>query len=231
MKEKRRIRVLVVDDEPSWHEIFQRRFGTPGNSADCPYAFEVYTASSVASCVKIIREIQRAGASFDVVVFDLWMSESKSAGLLGIAGACLGQSRDLPVVIAFTGHPTYVTCVDAMRMGAWDYVSKEDIGDRSAAQVVVDSAIARLRDLDHWYDLQEEISVKWYPAHSAELAEKFAGMMVALWDDPEIHVVAAGGDEFELEQGLEGWRTSRPIWQRPFILRVPRTSGSDEAES
>jgi len=160
------------------------------------------------------------------------MPESKSAGLQGVAALQLSNlsRQELPVIICFTGHPTYMTCVDAMRMGAWDYVSKEDIGDRSAAQVVVDSAIARLSDLDHWHALQKEITDRWIPANPGKLAQN-AGGLVALWDDPEIHIVAAGNDAFDLEQDLASWRASHAIWQQPFILKVPPEGGSDGEQS
>jgi ActR/RegA family two-component response regulator len=221
MSEKKQIRVLVVDDESQWHDIFRRRFGTRGHQPDCPYEFNVDVASSLADGVELIRTARRANANYAVLVFDLWMGEDAKAGLSGIAGLTLGEDEEIPVIIVLTAHPAFETCVRAMRDGAWDYVAKESVDGRPAAQVVVDSAVARLRELEQSKALRQEFT-QWFPSHVDELRAQYPpGSVVALWNEPEILVVASGTDSFDLEQKLQDWKKGREVWQQPHVIQVP----------
>jgi ActR/RegA family two-component response regulator len=230
-------RVLIIDDKDFWKERFARWFaGRAKRRDDCPYAFCVDAETTLDGGIERIREAVRCNTPYDVVVFDLLFHGSDDAnpeGLQGVMGFGLTNELidDLPVIIVFTGHPTFLSCVDAMRNGAWDYIVKEDRGDKPAPQVVADSAIDRLLELDLRRTLREEVSVKWYPNHSLELEESHSGQLVALWHQPEVHVIASGRDSFDLDVKLQPWRSNRPSWHQPFILRVQSPPSGDGSEA
>jgi len=207
--------VLVVDDDTAWHGLFRDCFSTYSHRADCPCDFEVDGASSAADCVQMIRAKRREGASYDVILLDIRMEEELS-GIKTMVELAREAREEVPLRIVFTGFPTYKTCVQAMRHGAWDYILKEDVENRLAAQIVVESALSRLRELDLRRELENRIS-----EHLGELQLDYAGKLVALWHEPEVHVIASGSDAFELEDNLKEWRKQHASWKQPFILRVP----------
>ncbi len=229
MGERKLKSVLVADDDVQWHDRLKRRFSRCSSREDCPYEFQVDAASSLSEAIERIRARARENLRYDVVVFDLRM-ETELAGMEGVLGLGLSAElrEELPVIIVFTGYPTYPTCVEAMRNRAWDYVVKEDVGDRPAAQVVVDSAVERLRGIDLRRELEQQAAVEWYPQHAEELREQYAGKIVALWHLPQVEVVASGADAFELESNLKKWRHGHIAWERPLILRVPAAAGDDQ---
>lgn len=211
MDQKSTSRVLLVDDNEAYYDVFRRRFTAASTRDDCPHRFEVDCVGSVTLGVEKIRDGLRHGQQYHVFVFDLMTEEDpheRMAGLRGVAGLRMAyESReDLPIIIIFTAHPGYDSCVEALRHGAWDYILKEDAGDRPAAQLVVDSAIAGLCRRDLRATLRREIAVNWYPLHAAELNEQYPGQLVALWHEPSVHVVAAGADGFDLLKNLRPWR-------------------------
>ena len=222
MSEKPCKTVLVVDDDTAWHTVFRDCFGQSGARDDCPYRFEVDTASSAAQGVAAIRAKRCKGFKYDVIVLDIRMEGETSGIVLGFRVA--GELRDdVPVLIVFTGYPTYETCVQAVRFGAWDYIVKADQGNRPAAQVVVDSVLDRLRELDLRHELERRIAAEWLTAHYNELQESYSGEVVALWHEPVINVIASGHDTFELEASLEEWRSHHASWQQPLLVRITPT--------
>jgi hypothetical protein len=151
--------------------------------------------------------------------------ESDRAGLDGVASlwASHESGEELPVIIVFTGYPSYPTCVEAIRKGAWDYVVKQDVNKRPVVQMVVDSAINRLRELDSRPVLREAFN-EWYGEHSEELKAAYGGMVVALWHLPSMQVVASGADSFALERALQTWQDKHAPWEQPLIMKVPNSA-------
>lgn len=223
MSEKILKQVLVVDDEIPYLTNFQRRFKATQNREDCPYRFEVETATSGSEGIEKIRAKARQNNQFDVILLDQKM-ETEKAGLslaihLGIAKEI---KEPLPLIIIFTGYPTYQDSVLAMRRGAWDYITKEDVGNRSAVQIAVDSAIEGLRESDLRRDLEERITKDWYPRHRPELCEKYGGRLLALYGKEVIEIVAEGKDFFDLQEKVANWKIARQRWEHPYILKIPR---------
>jgi len=222
MSQKTKKRVLVVDDEQPVADILRDAFVHRGQKEECPYEFEVEIANSAADCVKKIRaaSAKPGPPSYDVVVLDVRM-ESETSGIE--AALALGKELgwDRPVRVVFTGYPSYGQCVEAMRHGAWDYIVKEDVEGTPATKIVVDSVVARLRQLDLRDEQERRISREWLPAHFAEVEKKYGGQLVALWHEPEVKVIASGRDAFELEEKLKSWREGHQSWELPFILTVP----------
>lgn len=216
MNARREVAVLFADDDTSWHEILKGRFEDRNLVVGFPYHFTVETASSATTCVARIRE----RGFYDVVVLDQRMEEE----LAGIRTACQiveELRRPRPIVIIFTGFPEYAACVSVMRRGAWDYIVKQDVGDEPAALVAVDSAVNGLQERDLQAELQRLIEEEWLPQHVWELQEKYSGKLVAMWHQPDVRVIAAGADVFELEQDLKEWRSNHAGWEQPFIVQVP----------
>jgi ActR/RegA family two-component response regulator len=224
MTDKRRKTVLIVDDEPRMCEIVKDAFEDCTYRGDCPYQFEVELASSYKDAIANVRG---RTSVIDVVVLDMRMEEEKS-GLRASLGLMIAEQfgPGRPIRILFTGFPSYPQCVEVMRTGAWDYIVKEDVGDKPMARIVVESAVARLRQLDLRREQEERIATDWFPRNFWALQRDYAGKLIAVWHQPEVEVIATGNDAFELEGNLQEWRSQRPEWQQPFIVAIPR--GGDD---
>jgi hypothetical protein len=53
------------------------------------------------------------------------------------------------------------------------------------------------------------------------LQERYGGKLVAIWNAPEMDVVASGRDVFELETALATWRSEHESWMYPFVISIP----------
>jgi ActR/RegA family two-component response regulator len=201
--------------------------------ADCPYEFQVEVAESAAACVEKIREREQLTDQppYDVIVLDVRM-EGERSGLDTAFVLALYEELGVekPVQIVITGYPSYSDCVEAMRYGAWDYIVKEDVGETPMAQVVVNSAVRRLRQLDLRREQESRLAASWIPAHLLELQAEHAGQLVALWHKPVGSVIASGRDAFELKDGLKDWHREHEDWERPFVIQVPPPRGDRQEE-
>ncbi len=116
--------ILVVDDEKSLRDFLSIMLEEEG--------YEVVTAHSGESAVKLIKE-----NIFDLVLTDIRMGKSNGISVLETSQKIL---PDTPVVM-MTAFASAETAVDAMKKGAYDYISKpfkiEDI------QLIVKNAIEK----------------------------------------------------------------------------------------
>jgi DNA-binding NtrC family response regulator len=100
-------KIMVVDDEPDVGMIFHRILGEAG--------FEVVSASSGVECLRTLKKLEP-----QLVFLDLRMP-----GMDGVE--VLRRIREihaaLPVVI-MTAYQTVATAVEAMKLGAYDYLIK-----------------------------------------------------------------------------------------------------------
>jgi two-component system nitrogen regulation response regulator GlnG len=99
--------LLVVDDEPSILHAFQRAFRGPEIS--------LLTASSAAEGLELV-----AARRPDVVILDIHLPDL--SGLEAFRHIRQQDSR-IPVVF-ITGHGTTDTAIEAMKLGAYDYLLK-----------------------------------------------------------------------------------------------------------
>ena len=99
--------MLVVDDEPGMRQMLEGTFKDRG--------FSVTTASNGSKAIEVIRE-QR----FDVIITDLKMPERDGLAVLRSARA---SAFDSPVIM-ITAYGTIDTAVEAMRLGARDFIAK-----------------------------------------------------------------------------------------------------------
>jgi len=99
--------LLVVDDEPSILHFFRRAFNDP--------EVELVTASSAAEGLEKIRK-----AKPDLIVLDVDL-----AGQSGLELFRQIQKVDLRTPVIFiTGHGTTATAIEAMQLGAYEYLPK-----------------------------------------------------------------------------------------------------------
>jgi len=103
----RRHRILVADDEESMRYFVQRGLARHG--------YEVVAADGGAAAIEL-----GSSQRFDVAVLDLKMPGTDG---LQVLAELRGRDPDV-LVVMMTGHATIATAVEAMRLGAWDYITK-----------------------------------------------------------------------------------------------------------
>ncbi len=126
-----KLRVLSVDDDPSMLEILRRTLGR--------YGFSTTGTTSPRHALELIE----ADDGLDLVILDVDMPEMSGLELL----RRLGDLRPgLPVVMV-TGDASAETAVAALRAGAFNYVTKDHLGDPASVAHLMRRAAAsgRLR--------------------------------------------------------------------------------------
>jgi DNA-binding NtrC family response regulator len=99
--------LLVIDDEPSILHAFRRAFRDP--------TLALLTASSAAEGLEIVRQHQP-----DVVLLDIHLPD-----LSGLEAFRRIRDIDARIPVVFiTGHGTTDTAIEAMKLGAYDYLLK-----------------------------------------------------------------------------------------------------------
>jgi two-component system response regulator PilR (NtrC family) len=121
--------VLVVDDEVGMREFLSVCLGRASH--------RVTTAKSGADALRLLTEHEDRGDGFDVVISDLTMPGVDGMEVLRHACA-LAQP---PLVVMITAYATTDTAVEAMKIGAYDYLIKPFKVDE--IQVVVQRALER----------------------------------------------------------------------------------------
>jgi len=100
-------RILVVDDEEIVHVSLKRILGRYGHRVDAVFG----AAEALASM---------GSAQYDLVISDLMMPETNGIQLLE---KMRDEGHTVPVLM-LTGYPTIRTALQALRLGAVDYLSK-----------------------------------------------------------------------------------------------------------
>jgi two-component system, NtrC family, response regulator AtoC len=116
-------RILIVDDEPSIRKVLSahlRKFG-----------YEVDTAEDGSIAVEMLQQ-----DPFHLVVSDLRMPNFDGLELLGWTG---DNFPGLPVIL-ITAHGTVDTAVEALKRGAFDYITKPF--DRDELHGIIAKALA-----------------------------------------------------------------------------------------
>lgn len=101
------LRLLVVEDDPGLAEVLTEELGTRGH--------RVTLAASVAEARESL-----AVAEFDVALMDLMLPDGSGIDVLRAV-----REQELPTqVIVITGFATLATALEAMKLGAYDYITK-----------------------------------------------------------------------------------------------------------
>ncbi len=117
--------ILIVDDEPLQRDILKTILEDTG--------YETYTASSAEEALKTIK-----AAGPDVILTDLKLGEMDGVELLNKV-----QKEDIaPVVIIMTAFGTVSSAVEAIKKGAFDYLTKPL--DKDTLLLTVKRAVERM---------------------------------------------------------------------------------------
>lgn len=129
-------RILVVDDKANMRQMLETAFTEHG-----------YVVETAASGVEAISKLQFA--PFDVVVTDMNMPEGTGLDVLRAAKSISPETG----VIIVTAYGTIETAVEAMRLGAYDFVTKPfrlaDI-ERKVARILRSRNASRTRPAQTW---------------------------------------------------------------------------------
>ena len=121
--------ILVVDDEKNQREILETILSDEG--------YDVTTASSGAAAMKFVESRR-----FDLVLTDLKMTGMSGLDLLK---ELMNFDKSI-IVILLTAHGSVDSAVDALRLGAFDYLQKPY--DSEKLLDTVDRALKKLSALD-----------------------------------------------------------------------------------
>ena len=118
-----RSQILVVDDEPNLRRVLSAQLSRDG--------YDVLTAENGEQGLEMLREHH-----IDLVITDLKMPRVDGMELLR---AALDSDSELPVVM-ITAHATVDTAVEALKTGAFDYLTKPF--DQNEVRTIVRKALA-----------------------------------------------------------------------------------------
>jgi len=104
---KRKQTILVVDDEAMILRVFERLLSKEG--------YTVLTASNGKEALELVRK-----KSLELVILDLKLPDMSGIDIL----RRIKRPRENPEVIVITGYGTMKTARAAMRLGAYDYITK-----------------------------------------------------------------------------------------------------------
>jgi len=140
MSEKKSI--LIIDDEAGLRDLMTRLFQDAG--------YVTASAPDGAAGLRMARE-----GSYDLVVLD--MSLPKMSGLEVLAGI----KEDLPdlAVIMVTAYGSTQTAIEALRLGAYDFIAKPF--DLDELQLTAERALEQRRVIDENRFLREELKHKY----------------------------------------------------------------------
>jgi DNA-binding NtrC family response regulator len=100
---------LLVDDEKGFIDTLAKRLRQRGFSADCAYSGQA-----------ALDRLDEEPDLIDVILLDIKMPELNGIETL----ALLKEKHPLPEVIMLTGHGSVASAVEALKKGAFDYLTK-----------------------------------------------------------------------------------------------------------
>lgn len=118
--------ILVIDDEESIRRLLQKELSSPHR--------EIFTAGDGAEAMDLVRT-----RWFDVIILDLWLPDISDLDLL----IRIRESIPHIEVIMITGHGDVDIAVEAMKLGAYDFIRKPFNLDR--LDLIVEKAHQRVR--------------------------------------------------------------------------------------
>ncbi len=172
--------ILVVDDEERFRRLLEASLGQRGN--------RVLTAASVAEALPKLDE------GIDLVLTDLRMPDRDGLEMLGET-----RRRGLPIpVIVMTAYGTVGSAVEAMRRGAFDYITKPF--DLDELDIVVTRAfeLDALARENRYLRENEEHALADLVGRSAVMQELFAQVRQVATSRAPVLVVGETGTGKEL---------------------------------
>ena len=136
---KKKGNILVVDDEPNIRRVLEAVLARDGHT--------VQTAANGQQGLDIISK----DSSIDLLITDLIMPDINGVELLAAAKELHPQMS----VLMITAHGTIKSAVDAMKLGAFDYVTKPF--DLDEIKLVVKNALERKDLIEENRDLKSQL--------------------------------------------------------------------------
>jgi len=138
---EKKARVLVVDDDPLVRRSCERIFGQ---------GYDVRLAENGREGLEML-----SNESFDLAMFDLKLPDMDGIDILREAP---DRFPDVPVII-ITGYSTIKSAVEAIKMGAFDYVAKPFTPDELEASV--EKALRQRRLLRDYRELKNALGERY----------------------------------------------------------------------
>ncbi|NOZ25784.1 MAG: sigma-54-dependent Fis family transcriptional regulator [Nitrospirae bacterium] len=142
MRSRDKARVLIVDDEEIVRESCRRLLQ--------PRGYRVAEAVDAGSALRLMETM-----SFDLVLSDLKLPDTNGIDLLKE----IKESHPETEVILVTGYGTVSTAVEAMKLGAYDYIEKPFRPDELVS--LAGKAVEKKRLREENLRLRKELSVKY----------------------------------------------------------------------
>jgi DNA-binding NtrC family response regulator len=134
--------LLIVDDEQSLLDFLALLFRDEG--------FEIQTASSMERARRLLKETPP-----DLVLCDILMPDGNGLDLLSE----IKTNPKAPPVIMMTAYTSSRSAIDAMRLGAYDYISKPF--DVDELKVLAQKALEKAKLLDENQYLRQELAQRY----------------------------------------------------------------------
>jgi len=135
--------LLIVDDEPNIRRVLSAVFAKAG--------YEIFTAENGKKALDVIS----TEPSLDVMLCDLVMPDLNGVEVLKSAK----EINPRLSVVMITAHGTIKTAVDAMKLGAFDYITKPF--DMDEIKLIVKNAFERSRLLTENIQLKQELQSRY----------------------------------------------------------------------
>jgi DNA-binding NtrC family response regulator len=192
--------ILVVDDEPLQRDILKTILDDEG--------YETYTASSAEDGLKIIREIKP-----DVVLTDLKMDGMDGIELI----ESLPNEPFEPTAIVMTAYGTISSAVEAIKKGAFDYLTKPL--DKEVLLITIKRAVERVdlqkENLRLQKDLFGRFAIEGIIGSSEKMVEAVEVMKKVTSSSVNVLILGESGTGKELAARAIHYNSSRRT--RPFI--------------
>lgn len=120
------IEILVVDDEANIRKLFEREMASPGR-----------TIHTVGSATEAMEHLRRHYC--DVIILDIRLPDSNGLELM----SQLLETMPSVAIILITGHADVDSAVEAMKNGAYDYITKPFSLERM--EQVIEKAYQKVR--------------------------------------------------------------------------------------
>ena len=150
-------RILVIDDEKSIRNTLKEILEHE--------KYEVDTAGSGGEGLELMKEKE-----FDVLLLDIKMPEMDGMEVL----AEVMESYDIPVIM-ISGHGTIETAVDALKMGAYDYIAKPL--DLNRLLVTVRNALDRSKLVSETKVLKKKVGMNYDMIGESEAIKEIKGLI------------------------------------------------------
>ena len=136
-------RILIVDDEAEIRESLEEILSEEG--------YSVSSTASGSEASVLVRD-----APYDLLLLDIWLPDRDGLDVLADLGSL--EMEDKPEVIVISGHATIETAVKATKLGAFDFLEKPLLLERTL--IVVKNALEAKRLRNENLEYKRQLTVE-----------------------------------------------------------------------